>query len=59
MSVGRNVDEVLRLVQAFRYTDEYGEVCPSKWVPGGATMEPNADSKKTEAYWEQEHGAAE
>jgi alkyl hydroperoxide reductase subunit AhpC len=24
--VGRNVDEVLRLVQAFQYVDEHGEV---------------------------------
>ena len=26
LPVGRNADEVLRLVEAFKYTDEYGEV---------------------------------
>jgi len=25
--VGRNVDEVLRLVKAFQYVDQHGEVC--------------------------------
>ena len=31
LPVGRNVDEVLRLVKAFQYTDEFGEVCPASW----------------------------
>ena len=47
LPVGRNADEVLRLVQAFQYTDEYGEVCPASWKPGAKTMVPDADSKKT------------
>ena len=50
--VGRSADEYLRLVQAFQYTDEYGEVCPASWVPGGATMHADAESKKTEEYWQ-------
>jgi alkyl hydroperoxide reductase subunit AhpC len=29
LPVGRNVDETLRLVKAFQYTDEFGEVCPA------------------------------
>ncbi|KAG5862751.1 hypothetical protein JTB14_005088 [Gonioctena quinquepunctata] len=29
LPVGRSVDEVLRLVQAFQFTDEHGEVCPA------------------------------
>lgn len=36
--VGRNVDETLRLVKAYQYTDEHGEVCPANWTPGSATM---------------------
>ena len=47
LPVGRNADEVLRLVQAFQYTDEYGEVCPASWKPGAKTMVPDSDSKKT------------
>ena len=40
-SVGRNVDEVLRTVEAYQYTAKYGEVCPAGWTKGKATMKPN------------------
>ena len=36
--VGRNVDEVLRLVQAYQFADKHGEVCPVNWKPGKATV---------------------
>ena len=36
--VGRELDEVLRLVDAFQYTDKHGEVCPAGWRPGQPTM---------------------
>ena len=36
--VGRDVDETIRLIQAFKYTDEHGEVCPAGWKPGKPTM---------------------
>merc|ERR1712086_18429 len=55
LPVGRSADEYIRLVQAFQYTDEFGEVCPAGWTPGKATMVPNPDSKKTEEFWEKEH----
>jgi peroxiredoxin (alkyl hydroperoxide reductase subunit C) len=42
LPVGRDVDETLRLVQAFKFTDEHGEVCPAGWKPGKKTMKPNA-----------------
>jgi len=41
LPVGRDVDETLRLVQAFQFTDEHGEVCPAGWKPGKATMKPD------------------
>merc|ERR1712176_899626 len=28
LPVGRDVDETLRLLQAFQFTDKHGEVCP-------------------------------
>jgi len=40
LPVGRSVDEVLRLVQAFQFTDKYGEVCPAGWKPGSDTIKP-------------------
>jgi alkyl hydroperoxide reductase subunit AhpC len=52
LPVGRNVDEVLRLVKAFQYTDEFGEVCPAQWQPGKKTMKPEADHEKNAAVFE-------
>lgn len=46
---GRSVDETLRLVQAFQYTDKHGEVCPAGWKPGSATMK--ADVHKSQEYF--------
>lgn len=45
LPVGRSVDETLRLVQAFQYTDKHGEVCPAGWKPGGETIIPNPEDK--------------
>jgi len=48
LPVGRSVDETLRLVQAFQYTDENGEVCPANWNPksNAATMVPDPTRSK-------------
>lgn len=45
LPVGRNVDETLRLVQAFQYTDTHGEVCPAGWKKGAATIIPDPEKK--------------
>ena len=29
--VGRNIDEVLRLVEAYQFHEKHGAVCPAKW----------------------------
>jgi len=34
LPLGRNVDEVLRLIDALQFTEEYGEVCPANWKKG-------------------------
>ncbi|OQR99231.1 thioredoxin-dependent peroxide reductase [Achlya hypogyna] len=47
LPVGRSVDEVLRLVKAFQFNEEHGEVCPANWQPGEATIQANpSDSLK-------------
>jgi len=46
LPVGRNVDEALRLVQAFQFTDVHGEVCPAGWKPGADTIKPNTKDSK-------------
>lgn len=38
LPVGRSVDEALRLVKAFQFVDQHGEVCPANWTPGEKTM---------------------
>lgn len=38
LPVGRSVDETLRLVKAFQFTDEHGEVCPANWSEGAKTI---------------------
>jgi peroxiredoxin (alkyl hydroperoxide reductase subunit C) len=48
LPVGRSVDETLRLVQAFQFTDEHGEVCPANWDPkkNSKTMVPDPTRSK-------------
>ncbi len=46
LAVGRSVDEVLRLVQAYQYTAEHGEVCPADWKPGEKTMKPDPSGSR-------------
>merc|ERR1712183_312293 len=41
LPVGRDVDETLRLVQGFQFTDKHGEVCPANWKPGKKTLKPD------------------
>nr|4K1F_A Chain A, Tryparedoxin peroxidase [Leishmania major]4K1F_B Chain B, Tryparedoxin peroxidase [Leishmania major]4K1F_C Chain C, Tryparedoxin peroxidase [Leishmania major]4K1F_D Chain D, Tryparedoxin peroxidase [Leishmania major]4K1F_E Chain E, Tryparedoxin peroxidase [Leishmania major] len=44
MPVGRSVEEVLRLLEAFQFVEKHGEVCPANWKKGdpGMKPEPNA-----------------
>ncbi|XP_076030206.1 peroxiredoxin 2 [Oratosquilla oratoria] len=46
LPVGRDVDETLRLVQAFQFTDVHGEVCPAGWKPGSKTMKADPEGSK-------------
>lgn len=42
--VGRNSDELLRKLRAFKYVRENpNEVCPAKWEPGEKTLTPGKD----------------
>lgn len=51
LPVGRSVDETLRLIDAFQFTDKYGEVCPANWQKGDDTINP---SKADEYFSKQE-----
>ncbi len=38
LPLGRNVDEMLRMVDALQFTETHGEVCPAGWNKGKAGM---------------------
>lgn len=42
LPLGRNVDEMLRMVDALQFTEENGEVCPAGWNKGKAGMKADA-----------------
>uniref|UniRef100_A0A7S0QX20 thioredoxin-dependent peroxiredoxin n=1 Tax=Pyramimonas obovata TaxID=1411642 RepID=A0A7S0QX20_9CHLO len=44
LPVGRCVDETLRLLTAFQFVAEHGEVCPANWKPGEKTMVADPDA---------------
>src|SRR5262245_56915391 len=46
LPVGRSVDETLRVLQAFQYVRELGDVCPANWEPGRRTMIPDVHDAK-------------
>ncbi|CAJ1024857.1 AhpC/TSA family/Redoxin/C-terminal domain of 1-Cys peroxiredoxin, putative [Leishmania lindenbergi] len=48
LPVGRNVDEVLRVVEAFQYADNNGDAIPCGWTPG----KPTLDTKKAGEFFE-------
>ena len=43
MPLGRNVDEALRMVDALRFNEENGEVCPANWQEGEDAMSATHD----------------
>ena len=39
LPLGRNIDEMIRLVDALQFTEEHGEVCPAQWQQGKTAMD--------------------
>lgn len=50
LPIGRNIDELLRIVDAAQFFDENGEVCPAGWHKGKAGMQ--ATTKGVAEYLE-------
>lgn len=46
LPVGRNVEESFRLLEAFQFVEEHGEVCPANWQPGAETINPDVEKSK-------------
>jgi len=43
LPLGRNVDEMIRMVDAMIFTNEHGEVCPAGWQKGEEGMKPDTE----------------
>ena len=39
LPLGRNMEELIRLVEALQFTEEHGEVCPAGWNKGDKGMD--------------------
>jgi peroxiredoxin (alkyl hydroperoxide reductase subunit C) len=48
LPLGRNIDEMLRMVDALQFTEQHGEVCPAGWNKGKAGMK--ADTRGVAEY---------
>ena len=55
LPLGRNMEELIRLVDALQFHEEHGEVCPANWKKGDKGM--NASPEGVAAYLT-EHAAA-
>jgi len=54
LSLGRNVDEVLRLLDALQFSEQHGQVCPSNWRQGEEGIDATVEGVK--AYVRQKFG---
>ena len=43
LPLGRNIDEMLRIVDAWHHVQEHGEVCPANWEEGNDAMTATRD----------------
>lgn len=41
LPLGRNMDEMIRMVDALQFFEEHGEVCPAGWKKGDTGMQAN------------------
>lgn len=46
LPLGRSVNEVLRIVKAWQFFEQNGEVCPANWKEGAATIKPSPEESK-------------
>jgi peroxiredoxin 2/4 len=42
LPLGRNMDEMIRMIDALQFFEEHGEVCPAGWNKGDAGMEASS-----------------
>jgi peroxiredoxin (alkyl hydroperoxide reductase subunit C) len=55
LPLGRNIDEMLRMIDALDFHTQHGEVCPANWSAGKEGMKP---TKEGVASYLKEHATA-
>jgi alkyl hydroperoxide reductase subunit AhpC len=48
LPIGRNVDDVIRTLDALQHVEQHGEVCPAGWQKGKQAIDP----KNASSYFE-------
>ena len=43
LPLGRNIDEMIRMVDTMLFTNEHGEVCPAGWAKGDEGMKASTE----------------
>jgi peroxiredoxin (alkyl hydroperoxide reductase subunit C) len=43
LPLGRNMDEIIRMIDALQFFEEHGEVCPAGWTKGDSGMNASPD----------------
>ncbi len=46
LPIGRNIEEMLRIVDMWHHVQKHGEVCPANWNKGKRAMKPDSTSLK-------------
>lgn len=47
LPLGRNIDELIRLVDALDFHEQHGEVCPANWTQGKTAIKPTTEGIAT------------
>lgn len=53
LPIGRNIDEIIRIVDALQFHEQHGEVCPAGWQKGKEGMKATAEG--VASYLETHH----
>jgi len=43
LSLGRNISEFIRLIDALQFVEKHGQVCPANWNVGQKAMIPTSE----------------
>ena len=47
LSLGRNIPEFVRLIDALQFVEKHGQVCPANWNSGQKAMDPTSEGVQT------------